>query len=330
MQADREAEESKAEEPKASNGDSAQESKAEEPKASNGDSATWDADDWGKFYSMPPKWTKNSSHSKSGLTDENIGHKLASLLRYHLDDTKGLTTDEEGWVDVAEIVAIADDCGLEGCTVEDLMRVAESNEHSTRGRRFDSNGESRIRATYRHPPKDRRNDRYDRDAWKGRESRSGRDRPSRRGGYNDNWQGNTWTDDAGKWKEGGAGEDSWTAWKKPGFSPLPDDKIVKESTWAATVEKPAQEEPAVEVSQAACDWEAWFTPDTPSVMYFYNTKTEEVFYPSDVADAESKGWFRYMDTEGEKEGKIYWWHESTDASFYEEDATGDLEAEAQA
>lgn len=299
--------------------------KAGEAPASNDSSATKDDDEWGKFYSMPPKWKKDSSPSKSGLTDENIGHRLASLLRYHLDDTDGITTDSEGWVVAEEIVAHAEEVGLEGCTAEDLIRVAENNEHNTRGKRFDSDGNGRIKAKYRHPPKDRR-DRWDRD-WKDK-ARNGRSFRSR-GGYN-GW--NDWNDNYGKWKENGwedKSEDGWKEWKKPGFSPSPDDTIVKESTWVDAAEKPAAAEAAVkeEATKAECNWEQWFTPETME-MYFYNTKTEEVFYPGDVADAETKGWFRYVDTEGEKEGKIYWWNEKTNESFYEDDLAADEGGEA--
>jgi len=306
-------------------------SKAEEPNASTGSPEKTGEDEWGKFYSMPPKWNKegSSSPSKSGLTDENIGHRLASLLRYHLDDIPGINTDDDGWVEAADIIAHADDVGLDGCTAEDLIRVAETNEHSTRGKRFESDGAGRIKARYRHPPKDRRGDRWDRGGDRyPREARSSRSsRP--RSGYN-GWQG--WGDDNGKWKENSweDGDDSWTQWKKPGFSPSPDDAIVKESTWAEPAAVPAQEESTAKASQepavkVPCEWEQWFTPEME--MYFYNSKTEEVFYPGDIADAETKGWFRYVDTEGEKAGKIYWWHEPTNASFYEEDADG-AEAEA--
>jgi len=300
--------------------------KAEESQSSNRASAKDDGDEWGKFYSMPPKWKKDSSPSKSGLTDENIGHRLASLLRYHLDESHGISTNEEGWVQAADIVAHAEEVGLDGCTVEDLIRVAETNEHSTRGKRFDSDSKGGIMAKYRHPPKERRGVGYggDRDGWRDRQARGSRAGRSR---GNDAWQGN-WNDNS-KWEGENykEGDDSWNQWKKPGFSPSPDDAIVKESSWAATTEKTAQGEAEVKPSQAetvkaACDWEQWFTPDTMEA-YFYNTQTEEVFYPGDVADAEAKGWFRYVDTEGEKEGKIYWWHEPTNASFYEEDAVGD-------
>jgi len=308
--------------------------KAEEPNASD-DSPAKNGDEWGKFYSMPPKWNKESpsSPSKSGLTDENIGHRLASLLRYHLDDFKDITTDDDGWVVAAEIIEHAEEVGLEGVTAEDLVRVAETNEHSTRGKRFESDGAGRIKARYRHPPKDRR---YDRDNWRGsRDDRARSGRSSRpRGGYNNGWQGyNNGGEDDGKWKENGwqdQGDDSWTQWKKPGFSPSPDDAIVKESTWAETAAAAGQAESAAKASQepavkVPCEWEQWFTPEME--MYFYNSKTEEVFYPGDIPDAESKGWFRYVDTEGDKAGKIYWWHEPTSASFYEEDADG-VEAEA--
>jgi len=314
--------------------------KAAEPQASTGSSVKKDDDEWGKFYSMPPKWKKDSSSSpsKSGLTDENIGHRLASLLRYHLDDTDGIATDFEGWVEAADIVAHAEEVGLDGCTTEDLMRVAENNEHSTRGKRFETDGVGRIKARYRHPPKDRRGDRWDRDGRRGdRWDRDGahNGRSSRSRGSN-GWQSSGWNEDNSKWKDNGweenQGNDSWTQWKKPGFSPSPDDAIVNESTWVDTAEKPTQPEPAVKASQAesvkvACSWEQWFTPDTME-MYLYNTKTEEVFYPGDIADAETKGWFRYVDTEGEKEGKIYWWHEPSNESFYEDDTAGDVEEEA--
>lgn len=293
-------------------------------------------DEWGKFYSMPPKWTKderqsNSANkaekSESGMSDENIGHKLASLLRYHLDGTSGISTDEEGWVVVEQIVENAEDIGLAGVSAEDLVRVAENNEHSTRGKRFESDGAGRIKATYRHPPKDRRGfgDR-DRDSWRGR----GRDRPRGDNG----WSSNGGWENYSKWKEGDGwqggdkqGDDSWWEWKKPGFSPSPDDAIVKESTWAGSAEKvesavkPSPQE-AASSEKKACDWEQWFTPDSLE-MYFYNTQTEEVFFPGDAGETEEKGWFRYVDTEGEKQDKIYWWHEATERSFYEEDAIGD-------
>lgn len=305
--------------------------KAEEPNASTGSPAK-NEDEWGKFYSMPPKWNKenpsSSSPSKSGLTDENIGHRLASLLRYHLDDIAAITVDDEGWVVASEIIDHAEEVGLDGVTAEDLVRVAETNEHSTRGKRFETDGTGRIKARYRHPPKDRRGGRWDRDDWRDSRARSGRS--SRPRGYY-GWQG--WNEDNGKWKENGwedQGDDSWTQWKKPGFSPSPDDVIVKESNWVENAAAPAQEESAAKASQepvvkAPCEWELWFTPEMEK--YFYNSKTEEVFYPGDIPDAESKGWFRYVDTEGDKTGKIYWWHEPTSASFYEDDADG-ADAEA--
>jgi len=296
----------------------------------NGSPAPKAPDEWGKFYSMPPKWKKDDlpSKSQSGLSDENIGHRLASLLRYHLDDHNGITTDENGWVVASDIVEHADDVGLGGCTVEDLIRVAENNEHSTRGKRFESDGAGRIKATYRHPPKDRRGDRWD--SWRDK----ARQRTTKPRGYN-GWHSNGW-DDYGKWKDGGWEDDgdyTWTQWKKPGFSPSPDDTIVKESSWApektaevAVSVKPSDAAAVKSDNKASCDWEQWFTPDSLE-MYFYNTQTEEVFFPGDAGDTEEKGWFRYEDTEGEKKGKIYWWHEATSRSFYEEDAIGD-ESEA--
>lgn len=283
---------------------------------------TKDDDEWGKFYSLPPKWKKDesSSHNKSGLTDENIGHRLASLLRYHLDEDHGITTDDQGWVTIDDIIAHADEVGLSGCTTEDLIRVAETNEHSSRGKRFDSDGAGKIKAKYRHPPKDRRGyDRYDSRGRRGRQ---------RGGGYN-GWHSNGWDD--GGWKDYGGwqdyGEETWKEWKKPGFSPAPDDSIVKESSWAeasgkATENEAAESSTAASASKAPCDWEQWFTPDTME-MYYYNTKTEEVFFPNDAADLEEKGWCRYEETEGERKGKIYWWHEETERSFYEEDTAAD-------
>jgi len=269
-------------------------------------------DEWGKFYSMPPKWNKDgvastptSPLSKSGMTDENIGHRLASLLRYHLDDISGITTDDDGWVEIADILEHAEKIGLDGCTAEDLVRVAEHNEHSTRGRRFETDGSSRIKARYRHPPKDMRRG-WDRDRGYSR----GGYRSARQRDWNSGWRQYGWYDNGyDDWQD--RGEEGWKQWKKPGFSPSPDDLIVKESKWSETPQAESSS------SKAKCDWEEWFTPEM--VPYFYNTKTEEVLYPNDVADAESKGWVRYEDTEGDRAGKLYWWHEATEASFYEDD-----------
>lgn len=338
--------------------------------ASEGTPAT--EDDWGKFYSLPPKWKKEDSpeeakqssgdwdksystpprwereepRKQGGLTDENIGHKLASLLRYHLDDENGITSDENGWVVVAQIIDNRDEVGLVGCTAEDLIRVVESNEHSTRGKRFESDGEGRIRATYRHPPKERRGDRWDRD-WRDSKARA-RSRP--RGGYNgySSWRDyNGW--DGSRWGYGGWNEDdeTWTSWQKPGFSPSPDDTIIKDSTWedvkadstkavasdtgdaskTDNTSSKAEVSPIEASGEQACDWEQWFTPDEES--YFWNTKTEEFFFPADIDDTTEKGWVKYVDSEeGGEKGKIYWWHDATGRSFYEDDAVGDVEAAA--
>jgi len=296
-----------------------------EPKAEKAE------DEWGAFYSMPPKWKKDdTTPSKSGLTDENIGHRLASLLRYHLDEFTGINIDEQGWVLVDEILEHADEVGLSRCTAEDLVRVVESNEHSTRGKRFESDGAGRIKATYRHPPKDRRNDRWDRNSRRS----GGYSRGIGQRGYN-SW-GNGW-DDSSKWGEGWSdqGQEAWDAWKKPGFSPAPDDVIVKESSWSKSAEKPAaqveiaSQEAGLGDQKVACEWEQWFTPDSME-MYFYNTQTEEVFFPGDAAECEEKGWSRYVETEGARTEAIYWWHEATSKSFYEEDTAGDDEEAAEA
>jgi len=287
-------------------------------------------DDWGKFYSMPPKWNREGEHAdedkrdnrvtKTGLTDENIGHRLASLLRYHLDESHGISTDDDGWVAVDDIVKHADDVGLGGCTAEDLVRVAETNEHSTRGKRFESDGAGKIKATYRHPPKDGRN-RWD--DWRGSKARPRRsDRP--RGGYS--W-GNGWD----SWRDyGGWQDEDWARWKQPGFSPSPDDAIVRDSNWAEASGQAATSEAAApsgevengkDAGKKACEWEQWFVPDSME-MYFCHKVTEEVFFPHDADDLQEKGWARYEDTDGARKGKIYWWHEASDRSFYEEDAIG--------
>jgi len=305
----------------AGDADRAPSEQAAEPTATKTD------DDWGKFYSLPPKWKKDDAPSKSGLTDENIGHRLASLLRYHLDEDTGIGTDDQGWVTVDDIVARADEVGLGGCSAEDLIRVAETNEHSTRGRRFDSDGAGKIKAKYRHPPKDRRGDRWD--GW--RDSRVRRGGRYNRDSSGQGWQSNGWEDYNGRWKGWqDNGDETWTQWKKPGFSPSPDDTIVKESRWAGADDKPTQAEttdasPKEEADQSekkACLWEQWFTPDSMEA-YFYNTETEEVIFPGDAGDLEAKGWCRYEETEGERKGKIYWWHDESGRSFYEEDAIGD-------
>jgi hypothetical protein len=312
-----------------------------ETKAASQPSAAKETDDWGQFYSMPPKWKRDEAAERDArvkikLTDENIGHKLASLLRYHLEDHDGISTDEDGWVQVSDIIAHADEAGLHGCTAADLIRVAETNEHDTRGKRFESDGAGRIMAKYRHPPKDGRNRRSDRDGRSSRESRS-------RGGYNGWWSNGQ--EDYGKWSDGwhDRGGDSWSQWKteKPGFSPSPD-KIVKDRSWesaakSSQVDKPSgdavahskcgsTQPDAVSASVAICEWEQWFTPEDME-MYYYSTVTEECFFPGDASDIEEKGWCRYVDdAEGEKQGKIYWWHEATSRSFYEEDAVGDADA----
>jgi len=280
-----------------------------------------DNDEWGKFYSMPPKWTSHerdnspSKHEGGKLTDENIGHKLASLLRYHLGENS-INQDENGWVVAANIIAHADAVGLGGVTEEDIIRVAEGNEHSTRGKRFDSDGAGRIKAMYKHPPKDRRST-FDRDV---RYSRGTRSR-----GYNDGWWSNGWYDND-KWGKDGqdqGDDDTWSQWRKPGFSPSPDDTIVKSEVKASSWKEPGQADAAENIAtdlDAVCEWEQWFTPEAD--MYYYSIKTEEYFFPGDAADCEEKGWARYVDTEGDKEGKIYWWHEASNRSFYEEDVSG--------
>jgi hypothetical protein len=334
------------------------------------DQATPQAEDeWGAFYALPPKWKKDdasntidltkdeppvkeaptkydltkddtpakpsASRGTSKFTDENIGHRLASLLRYRLDDDNGITTDENGWVVAADIIENAEKVDLVGCTAEDLIRVAEHNEHSSRGKRFESDGAGRIKATYRHPP--RRRD--------GRDNRWSNRRPRR---Y-DGWDSNGWHDwssnwrDSGDWQEKGEeSEGAWMQWKngswtKPESSSSADDAIVKQSSWTEASEKPKQWDAADKEAEvvregagqpevaAACVWEQWFTPDSME-MYFYNTQTEECFFPGDAADCEEKGWSRYVDTDVDKQGMIYWWHEATSRSFYEKDAIGDAEA----
>jgi hypothetical protein len=285
------------------------------------------------------------------LTDENIGHKLASLLRYHLDDSNGINTDEQGWVAIADIIEHSSDVGLQGCSADDLVRVVEQNSHGTRGKRFElTEGKDRVKATYRHPPKDRRSG-FDRD-HRGRSDRHrGNSGWHGNGWYdslglnykgNDGWWDNNWKDG---WQDGEKGDSSWAQWKaeKPGFSPSPDDAITKdaalESSWREASGKNTQADsddtpvtdtasslsPAIAPAAAPCEWEQWFTPDNME-PYFYNTKTEETFFPGDVEDAEEQGWTRYVDTDGERPDKIYWWHEPSSRSFYEEDAIGEAEA----
>lgn len=305
--------------------------KEDEPKAA----ASPSNPEWEKFYTPPPR-SYNDEPRKGGLTDENVGHKLASLLRYHLDDENGITSDDNGWVVVAQIIANRDEVGLIGVTAEDLVRVVESNEHSTRGKRFEYDGDGRVRATYRHPPKERRGDRYDRDFrdFKGR-------RPSRpRGSYN-GWYG--WDS---RWYGGWSEDDqTWTNWQKPGFSPSPDDAIIKDSSWddakgdagkavgsdAGDAKKTEKTEAGVTKAgtdgEKGCDWQQWYTPEGD--MYFWNAKTEEFFFPSDIDDTTEKGWVRYVDADAAgKQGKIYWWHDATSRSFYEEDTVGEENAEA--
>jgi hypothetical protein len=113
-------------------------------------------------------------------------------------------------------------------------------------------------------------------------------------------------------------ETSWDAAKV--------DSIAATSSNDSNLRVGAQKEAAAaqsaeaKASKETCEWEQWFTPEME--MYFYNATTEEFFFPADEADISEKGWARYLDSDGDNQGKVYWWHDASGRSFYEEDAVG--------
>lgn len=140
------------------------------------------ADLWSDFFNAPPaepdeepvqateifdrargdhRWAPDPD---GRIADERISHLLGRILRYHID-TVSLQSDEDGYVDVAELIASCPD--FYHTTVEDVCRVAQESV-SHRGNRFELRTAEAsaddgsmivrvgIRATYRRHTKDRR------------------------------------------------------------------------------------------------------------------------------------------------------------------------------
>lgn len=277
--------------------------------------------------------SKGTSLSKPKPTDEATGKKLASflrrmLLRFRLHELPGISVDKHGWVVATEIPKNAAEYGLGGCTTDDLIRIVENDVCSTSTKRFETDGLGRLRAIYAHTPSNRGDVSRQHGNILGSSTKS-----SRSGG--DDWchnkglqEDNSKLQSSSKCDDEGG--DSWEQPIKLESSSCPDSEteaVAENHVHACTTMLSHEEDASKTDYRKACDWEQWFTPDNME-MYYFNAHTKEFFFPGDAGDLEAKLWCRFVDTEGDNEGKIYWWHQSTSRWFYEEDAISATEARA--